>query len=83
MAHAWRTQAAWAKSYASIILGMAKESFDPISVGEALLQGVAIPAVLHGTEVVNVTMGKGGTVEKLDSIQARFGASLLRVRNTC
>ena len=40
------------KSYASIILGMAKESFDPISVGEALLQGVAIPAVMHGTEVV-------------------------------
>ena len=71
------------KSYAGIILGMAKESFDPISVGEALWQGVAIPAVLHGSEVVSVTMGKGGTVEKLDSIQARFGASLLRVRNTC
>ena len=43
------------KSYAGLILLMAKESFDPIEVGEAMWKSIAIEAVLYGIQTISVT----------------------------
>ena len=34
---------------------MAKESFDPIEVGEAIRKSIAIEAVLYGIQTISVT----------------------------
>ena len=59
---------------------MAKESFDPIEVGEAMWKSIAIEAVLYGIQTISVTEH---ILTKLDSIQATFAADLLQVNRTC
>jgi hypothetical protein len=68
------------KSYAGLILLMAQESFDPIEVGEAMWNSIAIEAVLYGIQTISVTEH---ILTKLDSIQATFAADLLQVNRTC
>ena len=69
-----------AKSYAAKIIGIARESFDPCVVAEALWTQVALEGILHGIQVVSVTEQQ---LDQLDSIQARIGAVILRVRHSC
>ena len=68
------------KSYAGLILLMARESFDPIEVGEAMWKSIAIEAVLYGIQAISVPEY---ILTKLDSIQAKFAADLLQVNRTC
>ena len=53
------------RSYAALTLQMAKESYDPIEVGEAVWKSIALEAVLYGTQVISVTEQ---ILTKLDSI---------------
>ena len=69
-----------AKSYASKIISLAKESFDPCRVADALWKQVATEAILYGVQVVSITKE---IMKTLDSIQARVGAFILGVRQTC
>ena len=45
------------RSYAGLILSLARESFDPIEVGEALWKSVALESILHGIQVISVWVG--------------------------
>ena len=55
---------------------MAKESHDPIEVGEALWKTVALESILYGIQIISVTKD---IMSKLDSIQCRFAADLIGV----
>ena len=68
------------RSYAGLILQMAKESFDPIEVGEAMWKSIALEAVLYGIQVISLNEQ---ILTKLDSIQANFAADLLQVKRSC
>ena len=68
------------KSYAGLILLMAKESFDPIEVGEAMWKSMALEAVLYGIQTISVSEQ---ILTKLDYIQAKFAADLLQVNRSC
>ena len=67
------------KSFAGSILQMARNSFDPISVGITLWKSVALPAVLYGVEITSLDQA---TINKLESIQSEFSAHLLGLRKT-
>ena len=67
------------KSFASLILPMAKDSFDPVVVGTNLWKSIALPSVLYGIEIISVTQS---IINEMDSIQGRFCASLIGVRIT-
>ena len=64
------------KSFAGLILPMARDSHDPIEVGEALWKSVALESILYGIQIVSVT---NLILNKLDSVQASFAADLLGV----
>ena len=64
------------KSYAGMVLSMAKESCAPVEVGEALWKSVALESVLYGIQVVSLTRK---IMSELDSIQGRFAADLIGV----
>ena len=64
------------KSYAGLILAMAKDSFDPIEVGMALWESVALESVLYSVQVISLTKAN---LSELDSIQASFAADLIGV----
>ena len=68
------------RSYAGLILQMAKESFDPIEVGVAMWKTIALKAVLYGIQVISVNEQ---ILTNLDSIQTSFAADLLQVRRSC
>ena len=59
---------------------MARESFDPCHVADALWKQVAMEGILYGIKVASVTKE---ILRKLDSIQAHVGAFILGVRQTC
>ena len=59
---------------------MARESFDPCHVADALWKQVAMEGILYGIKVSSVTKK---ILRKLDSIQAQVGAFILGVRHTC
>ena len=67
------------KSFASLMLPMAKDSFDPVVVGINLWKSIALPSVLYGIEIISVTQA---IIDEMDSIQGRFCASLIGVRIT-
>ena len=69
-----------AKSYAAKVISMARESFDPCHVADALWKQVAMEGILYGIKVASVTKE---ILRKLDSIQAHVGAFILGVRQTC
>ena len=55
---------------------MVKDSFDPIEVGMALWEAVALQSILYGIQVVSLTKS---ILTDLDSIQASFAADLMGV----
>ena len=65
------------KSYKGQIINIARDSFNPIEVGEALWQSVALESSLHAAEVTNLSLKD---LAILDSIQANFGVGMLGVR---
>ena len=67
------------KSYAGMILSMARNSFDPIEIGEALWKSVALESVLFGIQIISVTKL---IMSQLDSVQARFAADLIGVNRS-
>jgi hypothetical protein len=68
-----------AKSYASRIIGIARDSHDPHSVADALWHQVALEGILHGIQITSVTEN---IMTQLDSIQAHVGAAILGVRQS-
>ena len=78
--HQRKTIVSRLRSYAGLILSLARESFDPIEVGEALWKSVALESILHGIQVTSVTKAN---IAQLDSIQACFAADLIGVRRSC
>ena len=68
------------KSYKALIFAIARESFNPIEVAEAMWKGIAIESVLYGIEIASITKAN---MALLDSIQCQLGAALLGVRSSC
>ena len=58
---------------------MAKETTFPVSAGLALWKSCAIESVFHGIEVLSMN---NEDIDKMDSTQAMFGASLIGVRHS-
>ncbi len=67
------------RSYAGLILSMAKNSFDPIEVGEALWKSVALESILYGIQIISVNKQ---ILSQLDSIQASFAADLMGINRS-
>ena len=68
------------KSYAGMVLSMARESCAPVEVGEALWKSVALESVLYGIQIISLTKK---ILSELDSIQNRFVADLIGVSRSC
>ena len=64
------------KTYAGLIFSMARESYDPVEVGEALWTAAAQESALYGSQIISLSKQ---ILAKLDSIQAKFAADLLQV----
>ena len=58
------------------ILALAKNSYEPITVGLALWNSCAIPALLHGIEIISLNKKD---IDDLETLQCQFGAALLGV----
>ena len=58
------------------IISLADNSYSPIQVGLALWKTCAIPALLHGIEIISVNRDN---LKKLESIQHRFGSTLMGI----
>ena len=67
------------RSYAGLILSMARNSYDPIEVGEALWKSVALESTLYGIQIISVNKQ---ILSQLDSIQATFAADLMGVNRS-